>query len=76
MLAILVCTVAGASLTLVALGTCTIQASQAGSANYSAASAVKVSFTVTAASGFNLIATPNSETIHRGVLAAFLLQAQ
>jgi len=45
-------------------------------ANYSAASAVKVSFTVTAASGFNLIATPNSETIHRGVLAAFLLQAQ
>ena len=71
-----VCSLSGTTAKMLTAGTCTIQASQAGSANYSAASAVKVSFTVTAASEFNLIATPNSETIHRGVLAAFLLQAQ
>jgi hypothetical protein len=41
-----VCTVNGTIVTLVAGGTCTIQASQAGSANYLAATAVSQSFTV------------------------------
>jgi FG-GAP-like repeat len=42
-----VCTVSGSTVTLVALGTCTIQASQAGSANYLAAPSVNQSFQVT-----------------------------
>jgi RHS repeat-associated protein len=41
-----VCTVSGASVTLVALGTCTIAANQAGNTNYSAATQVTQSFTV------------------------------
>jgi hypothetical protein len=62
---------------MLAPGTCTIQASQAGNTNFAAATAVSESFTVaTSGSGFKLIATPNSETIHRGDLAAFLLEAQ
>ena len=42
-----VCTVSGATVTLVAVGTCTIQASQAGNANYNAAAPVSQSFVVT-----------------------------
>ncbi|HEV8553537.1 MAG TPA: FG-GAP-like repeat-containing protein [Casimicrobiaceae bacterium] len=45
-----VCTVAGNSVTLVTVGTCTIQATQVGNANYSAAPSVNQSFTVTQAS--------------------------
>ncbi len=45
-----VCTVSGTTLTLVALGTCTIQATQAGNANYAAATPVSQSFQVTQAS--------------------------
>jgi len=45
-----VCTVSGTTVTLAAVGTCTIQATQAGNANYAAATAVSQSFTVTAAS--------------------------
>jgi hypothetical protein len=44
-----VCTVSGSSVTLVTLGTCTIQASQAGNPNYSAATPVSRSFTVSQA---------------------------
>ena len=44
-----VCTVTGSSVKLVTVGTCTIQASQAGNANYSAATPVSRSFTVTQA---------------------------
>ena len=44
-----VCTVAGNTVTLVAEGACTIQAKQAGNANYSAATAVNQSFQVTQA---------------------------
>jgi hypothetical protein len=43
-----VCTVSGATVSLVAIGTCTIQATQGGNGNYSAAAAVSQSFTVTA----------------------------
>lgn len=50
-----VCTVAGAALTLVAAGTCTIEANQAGGTyggtTYSAAPPVSVSFTLAPASG-------------------------
>ena len=42
-----VCTVSGATVTLVASGTCTIQATQAGNANYAAATPVNQSFQVT-----------------------------
>jgi uncharacterized repeat protein (TIGR01451 family) len=43
-----VCTVSGSSVTFVAIGTCTIQATQAGNAVYFAATPVNQSFTVTA----------------------------
>ncbi len=42
-----VCTVSGASVTLLAAGTCTIEAKQAGNADYSAATPVSQSFPVT-----------------------------
>jgi hypothetical protein len=42
-----VCTVSGATVTLVAVGTCTIQATQAGNSNYAAATPVNQSFQVT-----------------------------
>jgi hypothetical protein len=42
-----VCTVSGATVTLVGLGTCTIQAAQAGGGNYAAATSVSRSFPVT-----------------------------
>jgi hypothetical protein len=54
-----VCTVSGATVTLVAVGTCTIQAKQAGNANWAAATAVNRSFTV----------TQGSQTITFGALA-------
>ena len=53
-----VCTVSGTSVTLVAGGTCTIQATQAGSADYAAAAPVNQSFQV----------TPLSQTITFGTL--------
>jgi uncharacterized protein (TIGR03437 family) len=53
-----VCSVSGATVTLAIGGACTIQASQPGNANYTAAVAVPQSFTV----------TPASQTITFGVL--------
>jgi uncharacterized repeat protein (TIGR01451 family) len=44
-----VCTVSGSTVNLVGIGACTIQASQAGNADYSAAAPVSQSFTVTSA---------------------------
>ncbi|MBX9793299.1 MAG: IPTL-CTERM sorting domain-containing protein, partial [Burkholderiaceae bacterium] len=46
-----ICTVAGNTVTLLAVGTCTIAADQAGNASYAAAPQVAQSFSVTAASG-------------------------
>jgi hypothetical protein len=54
-----VCTVSGATVTLVAVGTCTIQATQAGNANYAPATPVNQSFQV----------TQESQTITFGALA-------
>jgi hypothetical protein len=42
-----VCTVSGTTVTLVALGTCTVRASQAGNANYAPAPNVDRSFSIT-----------------------------
>ena len=44
-----VCTVSGNTVTLIATGTCTIQATQGGNVNYGAAAAINQSFHVTAA---------------------------
>ncbi len=54
-----VCTVSGATVTLVAVGVCTIQATQAGNANYAAATPVNQSFQV----------TPGTQTITFGALS-------
>jgi hypothetical protein len=58
-----VCTVGGATLTLVAAGTCTVNASQAGNATYAAAPVVSNSFTVASAvAGIELAADGGFET--------------
>jgi len=54
-----VCTVSGATMTLVAPGTCTIQATQPGNSNYGAATPVNQSFQV----------TPESQTVTFGALS-------
>ena len=51
-----VCSVSGSTLTLVAAGTCSISASQAGDATFAAATPVARSFTVAAALGAELVA--------------------
>ena len=58
-----VCTVAGATVTLVATGTCTIQATQAGNATYAAATPVSRSFTVSKASQTITFATPPNQLL-------------
>src|ERR1019366_4172916 len=57
-------------------GTCTIQASQTGTANYLAATPVNQSFQVSSgvAAGFTIDPDPDSQTVKRGNLAAFLLR--
>jgi sugar lactone lactonase YvrE len=66
-----VCAVSGTTAILANAGTCTIQASQAGNANYLATS-VSQSFTVLPS--FTITPIPGNETIKRGVLAGFILQ--
>jgi hypothetical protein len=63
--------VSGITAILANAGTCTIQASQAGNANYLATS-VSQSFTVLPS--FTITPIPGNETIKRGVLAGFILQ--
>ncbi len=61
-----VCTVSGtngATVALIALGTCTITANQAGNANYTVAPAVNQSFTVTQASQTITIGAPSTSTL-------------
>jgi len=71
-----ICTVSGSVVSMLAPGTCTIVASQAGNANFAAATSVTQSFAVQAASAasFTITPLPASETINRGVLAAFILE--
>ena len=66
-----VCSVSQNTATMLSLGTCTIEATQSGAADYNAAAPVELSFPVM---GFTLTAQPGSETVKRGVLAVFLLQ--
>ena len=70
----LVCTVLGVTVTLVAAGTCTIQATQAGNTNYAAATPVSQSFQVNALQGsginsttaVNLTAVGGADWVHFG----------
>jgi hypothetical protein len=66
-----VCTVSGSSLTMVTAGLCTVVASQAGNANYSAAAPVTRSFTI----GVALPGAPSLTSVARfsgGALAYFV----
>jgi sugar lactone lactonase YvrE len=65
-----VCTVSGITVTLVAVGTCTIQASQAGNTNYAVATPVNQSFQV---SDFTLTSTSSSASVTAGQPGTFTL---
>jgi sugar lactone lactonase YvrE len=65
-----VCTVSGTTATLVAVDTCTIQATQAGNVNYSAATPVSQSFQVEAAT-FTVSSNPPSASVTQGQSAVF-----
>ncbi len=65
-----VCTVSGSTATLVAVGTCTIQATQAGNGTYAAATPVSQSFQVEAAA-FTITSNPTSATVAPGKSAVF-----
>jgi hypothetical protein len=67
-----VCTVSGSTSTLVAVGTCTIQATQAGNATYAAAAPVSQSFQVEAAT-FIVTPNPTSVTVTPGQSAVLTL---
>ncbi len=67
-----VCTVSSTTATLVAAGTCTIQATQAGNAGYAAATPVSQSFQVEAAT-FTVTSNPPSATVVAGQSAVFTL---
>ena len=70
-----VCTVSGATASMVGPGTCTIQASQTGNTDYAAAQTVIQSFSVAArAANFTITATPSRATIARGKTATFALE--
>jgi hypothetical protein len=71
-----VCTVSGTTGKLLTAGTCSIQASQPGNTDYSAAPTVTESLTVSSGASFTITADPGSETAFRGILAAFLLEIQ
>jgi hypothetical protein len=58
-----VCTVSGTTVTLVAAGTCTVAASQAGDAVYAAAAAVMRSFTVEGAAQSISFASPGDQVL-------------
>jgi hypothetical protein len=69
-----VCAVSGTTATLPNPGTCTIQASQTGNANYTAATPVSQSFSVSSAANFTITPIPPQEIIRRGELGVFILQ--
>ena len=65
-----VCTVSSATVTLVSGGTCTIRATQAGNANYAAATSVSQRFRV---SDFALTSTASSTSVRAGQPGTFTL---
>ena len=68
-----VCSVSQTVAKMQSIGSCTIEASQSGGVDYTAAVSVEISFRVT---GFTLRARPESETIRRGKRAIFLLEVK
>jgi RHS repeat-associated protein len=64
-----VCTVSGATATLVAAGNCTLTASQAGDSNYNAATSVPRTFTVNKAAQTITFATISTKTLIQTPLA-------
>ena len=71
-----VCTVAGATATLVNPGTCSIQAAQPGNAQYTAAAPVTQSLTVTPAANFTITPIPPAEVVYRDRLGGVILKLQ
>jgi uncharacterized repeat protein (TIGR03803 family) len=71
-----VCTVSGSTATMIAAGTCTIQASQPGNANYNPATPVTQSFNVTSAADFTITPLPPVQNVVLGNLTGFVLQLQ
>ncbi len=69
-----VCSVSGSSATMIAVGTCKIEADQAGNTNYAPAKPVTQSFSVVAAPSFTIKPLPTSETVNRGDVAGFVLE--
>ena len=70
-----VCTVSGASVTLLGTGICTIQAMQAGNNLYASATPVSQSFTILAASnGFTITPIQTKVTIDSGELGFIILR--
>jgi sugar lactone lactonase YvrE len=67
-----VCTLSSATVTLAAVGTCAIQAMQAGNANYAAAASVTQSFQI---SDFTLSSNPTASTVIAGQTGTFTLTA-
>jgi hypothetical protein len=61
-----ICTVSGTTATFIASGTCTIDANQAGNSIYAAATMVPESFTVNAAPGFTISASPTTLSVVQG----------
>ena len=72
-----VCTVSGTTASMAGVGICSIQATQAGNAKYSAATPVSQTITVSPAGGFTITPTPGSETVYPGTSAAgYMLKLQ
>ncbi|KAA6465232.1 hypothetical protein DYQ86_04615 [Acidobacteria bacterium AB60] len=69
-----VCSVSGNLATALQIGTCMIQASQAGNSDYAPAQPVTQGFSVVAAPNFSIKALPPAETVYRGNIAGFVLE--
>jgi hypothetical protein len=68
------CSVSGSAATMLALGTCTIQASQSGGMGYAPAPSVTQSINVVPPSNFSIKPLPPKETIDRRDPAGFVLE--
>ncbi len=71
-----ICTVSGTTATLINPGTCNIQASQPGNAQYAAATPVAQGFTVSPAANFTITPIPPTEIVYRGRLGGVILKLQ
>ncbi len=71
-----VCTVSGTTAALINPGTCNIQASQPGNAQYAAATPVTQGLTVSPAANFTITPIPPTEIVYRGRLGGVILKLQ